>query len=85
MAHPKDVHTCIQFQFQNGAIKSRDAIEDYILPHIFQFQNGAIKRSLKNSTLVTTPYFNSKMVRLKENREQIGEFGELISIPKWCD
>ena len=36
-----------KFQFQYGAIKSRQAIEDVYVEYLFQFQYGAIKRRYK--------------------------------------
>ena len=55
------------FQFQTGAIKSREAGEDLIVRlRPFQFQTGAIKRLWIITGYGETRYcFNSKLVRLK--------------------
>ena len=74
------------FQFQNGAIKSilKKKLEE--IEGVFQFQNGAIKSFWFSNTL---PFdktgFNSKMVRLKGNRDRRRSFRNGVSIPKWCD
>ena len=55
------------FQFQNGAIKSREMRHRTgdLIP--FQFQNGAIKRKRHFHIFTQFICFNSKMVRLKAN------------------
>ena len=57
----------VKFQFQTGAIKSRDAANAIgaVLPE-FQFQTGAIKsRACYREPQARQSRFNSKLVRLK--------------------
>ncbi len=65
-----DTYSCIkgrgiQFQFQNGSIKSLHFLLNEIAKKLFQFQNGSIKRPLNALQSVPFTGFNSKMVQLK--------------------
>ena len=61
-----------KFQFLDGAIKRPD---DRLNPKrviIFQFLDGAIKRTKPPTTSTLFRYFNSLMVRLKEQKQNQG-------------
>ena len=57
------------------------------LPKNFQFQTGAIKSILVDAFLPFTRIpFNSKLVRLKVQRDFVTEPKCIrLSIPNWCD
>ena len=55
-----------KFQFQNGTIKRTSPHLGHSKSVLFQFQNGTIKRDNLTCPLEFTLYFNSKMVRLKD-------------------
>ena len=54
-----------KFQFQDGAIKGISENNRKQKIQKFQFQDGAIKGLVVYVSIVFSPYFNSKMVRLR--------------------
>jgi len=58
----------VKFQFLNGAIKSSWMLVNIKGISAFQFLNGAIKSLALSLYTATSAYFNSLMVRLKDNK-----------------
>ena len=82
LPHAKRV---VEFQFQNGSIKSPDRL--YRAPNSNSFNSKMVrlKGGKLNPTWVEWLSFNSKMVRLKEYPGAgSGRIG-IVSIPKWFD
>ena len=75
------------FQFQTGAIKSRNAGHTGKRPAgMFQFQTGAIKsRHIFAERRFHRVCFNSKLVRLKVTYPRRRNAPNAVSIPNWCD
>ena len=73
----------ITFQFQSGAVKSLPEYEAKIRKEIFQFQSGAVKSFWLVYCLIERLYFNSKVVRLKDqgcevNHDREGDFNSKV-------
>ena len=54
-----------QFQFQSGAVKSKQHNSFCFTCLLFQFQSGAVKSTIVKKYDAPMAYFNSKVVRLK--------------------
>ena len=60
------------FQFQTGAIKRKEGTRRLVAYHVFQFQTGAIKSQKRvKSQRNSLKGFNSKLVRLKAQNEDV--------------
>ena len=59
----------IGFQFLNGSIKSQNELYHLFDFTKFQFLNGSIKSIIPAFEDAIESYFNSSMVRLKENEK----------------
>ena len=75
------------FQFQTGAIRSKNEDMSMYPISLFQFQTGAIRSGGHGENIAMRRVsFNSKLVRLEGlmlNRLMLMRL--LVSIPNWCD
>ena len=75
------------FQYQKGAIKTAEWVEQVRGEAMFQYQKGAIKTdaALREASVAACG-FNTKKVRLKQaGPAPHGDGSGHVSIPKRCD
>ena len=74
-----------RFQFQNGAIKSRNLSDLKDSKTCFNSKMVRLKDDHTLAEKMLREGFNSKMVRLKDSCIEMHEGIDRVSIPKWCD